>query len=138
MKIRWNQIAIAVAAGFLMGAFFSDYYHMHIKRRPPQQMQQRPPRAGKDAAAGPIEQLTHDLELSDQQEAKVSAIFSKYRPEVKKARARLEELRLQIMTELKAALTAKQYAKLEEPDKNTGPGNGPPPPRPDQERPERQ
>ena len=120
MNIRWNQIAITAAAGFLLGAFFSDFYHMHLKRRPPQQS--RPA-----AAEGPIERFTHELDLSAPQQEKVSGIFNKYRPEVKKAKTKLEELRLSIMSELKTVLTSEQYAKFEELDKNPGPAGGQPP-----------
>ena len=81
MNIRWNQIAVAVAAGFLAGALFSDYYHMHIKRRPPKQA----------PAEGAIEMITRELDLTGQQKDKVAATLEKYRPEIKKVYLRVEK-----------------------------------------------
>ena len=90
MNIRWNQIAISVAVGFLMGALFSDFYHMHVKRRPPQPGPEE----------GVIEKFTHELDLSKPQQDQVGAIFAKYRPQVRSAkdsiRPALEDLRLKI------------------------------------------
>ncbi len=124
MNIRWNQIAIAAAAGFLIGAFFSDFYHMHLKRRPPQPV----------AAEGVIEKVTHELDLSGPQREKVAIIFEKYRPEVKKVKdsinPKLEDLRLQIKSELESILTPEQYAKLEKLDANPRIDDGPRPPPP--------
>ncbi len=121
MTIRWNQIAVAVAAGFLMGAFFSDFYHMHIKRRPPQPA----------TAEGAIERITHELELSAPQQEKVSVVFEKYRPEVKKVKdsinPKLEDLRLRIKAELKEILTPEQYARMEKLDNNSKLRREPPP-----------
>lgn len=119
MNIRWNQVAIAVAAGLLIGAFFSDYYHMRLKRRPPRPV----------PAEGAIETITRELDLSGQQKDRVSAIFDKYRPEIKKVKdsvnPRLEELRVSLKAELKAALTPEQYAKLEKLDDDSRRRGGP-------------
>ena len=124
MNIRWNQIAAAVAAGVLMGALFSDYYHMHLKRRPPQPV----------PTEGAIEKFTRELGLSGPQQEQVSAIFNKYRPEVKKTKdsiqPRLEELRRGIKSEVRSVLTPEQYARLEELDNDSKRReNRPPPPR---------
>ncbi len=124
MKTRWNQIAIAVAAGFLMGAFFSDFYHMHLKRRPPQSV----------PVENPMERLTQELDLSGPQTAEVSAVFEKYRPEVRKTREsikpELEAIRLKIKSDLKAVLTPQQYEKFDKLDNDSKlRGDPPPPPR---------
>ena len=137
MNIRWNQVAIAVAAGFLMGAFFSDYYHMHLKRRPP-----------RSASAGsPVEMISNELHLSGPQKDAVSAVFEKYRPKIKKVKdtvnPELEKLRVQLKAELKPLLTPEQYGKLEKLDNDSKhPGGGPtlgeqPSDRPGGERPPR-
>ena len=132
MNIRWNQIAVAVAAGFLAGALFSDYYHMHIKRRPPKQA----------PAEGAIEMITRELDLTGQQKDKVSATLEKYRPEIKKVKdsinPKLEDLRVRLKAELKSELTPEQYAKLEKLDNESKRRGEPPPPdRPGGERPPR-
>ncbi len=128
MNIRWNQVAIAAATGFLLGAFFSDFYRMHRMPGPPQHL------------GGPMEMFNRELDLTGPQREKVSAIFKKYQPEMEKVmdenRPKMEAVRLRIKAELKTALTPKQIAKFEEMEKNFeahGPGGphgqhgGPPP-----------
>ncbi|MBI5745240.1 MAG: hypothetical protein HY952_11910 [Elusimicrobia bacterium] len=130
MNIRWNQVAIAAATGFLLGAVFSDFYRMHRMPWPP------PPH---HMDGGPIEMFNRELELTGPQREKVSAIFKKYQPEMDKVmgenRPKMEEVRLKIKSELKAVLTPKQTAKLEELEKDFGPNghhgpHGDRPPRP--------
>ncbi len=131
MNIRWNHIAIAVAAGFLMGAFFSDFYHMHIKRRPPQPV----------PVEGAIEKFTRELDLTGPQQEKVAAIFKKYRPEVRKVKEsinpKLEGLRVQIKSELKAVLTPEQYSTMDKLDNDSKLRANQPPPPPGQDGPGR-
>lgn len=114
MTIRWNQVALAAAAGFLLGAVFSDFYRSHRRPGPP-------PRGG-----GPMEMFSRELGLDKAQSAKLSAIFEKYRPEMDKVmeenRPRMEAVRLKMKAEVKAALTPEQAARLEELEKNFGPG----------------
>ena len=122
MNIRWNQIAVAVAAGFLIGALFSDYYHMHIKRRPPRLA----------PAEGAIAMFTRALDLSGQQKDQVSAIIDKYRPEIKTIKdsinPRLEDLRVRLKAELKTVLSTEQYAKLDKLDNESKRWDEPPAP----------
>jgi phosphatidylethanolamine-binding protein (PEBP) family uncharacterized protein/Spy/CpxP family protein refolding chaperone len=122
MNMRWNQIAVAAAAGFLMGAFFADFYHMHLKRRPPQQQPQ---------AEGMIENLTRELDLSSAQQGKVVAIFDKYRPQVRALKdsinPAMEDLRKKLKGELKTVLTPQQYAKLDRLDNDSKMQNARPP-----------
>jgi len=124
MNVRWNQVAIAAAAGFLLGAFFSDFYRGH--HRPG-----HPPRGG-----GPMEMFSRELNLSDAQNKQLSAVFEKYRPEMDKLlgvnRPKIDALRLKIKEEFKKVLTPAQAAKMEELEKGFGPGGrhgpgGPPP-----------
>ncbi|MCX5786234.1 MAG: periplasmic heavy metal sensor [Elusimicrobia bacterium] len=122
MTIRWNQVAVAAAAGFLLGAVFSDFYRMHRMPWPP------PPHH----MDGPMEMFNHELGLTESQREKVSAIFKKYQPEMEKImeenRPKMEEVRLRIKSELKAVLTPEQAAKLEELEKDFRPEghHGPP------------
>ncbi len=121
MNMRWNQIAISVAVGFLAGALFSDFYHMHIKRRPPKAVPEE----------GAIERCTRELDLSKQQQDQVAAIFKEYRPKVRgvkdSIRPALEGLRLKIKSELRSVLTQMQYSKLEKLDDESRRTEGPPP-----------
>jgi|GEM_PF-2539968 len=115
MNIRWNQVAISVAGGFLLGAVFSDFYHRPRLPWPP------PPRD----MGGPVEMFSLELKLTESQREKVSAIFEKYRPEMEKAmeetRPKVEEMRMRIKSELITVLTPRQVVKLEELEKDFGP-----------------
>jgi len=108
MNVRWNQVAIAAAAGFLAGALFSDFYRCH--RGPA-----LPPR---HAPGGPMELFSRELGLSREQQDKVSAVFAKYDPEMKKIleteRPKLDAVREKMETELDAILTPGQLKKMEE------------------------
>lgn len=125
MTIRWNQVALAAAAGFLLGAVFSDLYRSHRRHGPP-------PHGG-----GPMEMFSRELGLDAAQRASLSAIFDKYRPEMDRVmeenRPRIEAVRQKMKAEVKAALTPAQAARLEELEKDFGPGgkrrgpDGPPP-----------
>ena len=112
MNIRWNQVAVAAAAGFFLGAVFSDFYHVH--RRP-----------GLPPMDGPMEMFTRELDLSGPQQKKVSAILKKHEPEMEKVmeanRPKMDEVRLRIKSELNGVLTPEQSAKLEELEKDFGP-----------------
>jgi Spy/CpxP family protein refolding chaperone len=114
MNIRWNQVAVAVAVGFILGAVFSDFYRMRRMPWPP------PHDMG-----GPVEMFSRELKLTESQREKVSAIFEKYRPEMEKAmdenRPKIEEVRIRIKSELKTVLTPGQAARLEELEKDFGP-----------------
>lgn len=114
MSIRWNQIAIAAAAGLIIGAIFSDLYRSHRRPGPP-------PRGG-----GPMEMFSRELGLSGGQRDKLTAIFEKYRPEMDRVmeenRPKMEAVRLKMKAEVKTVLTPAQAAKLEELEKNFGPG----------------
>lgn len=107
MNIRWNQVAIAAAAGVLLGAFFSDFYRTQRTPGPP------PHRMG-----GPMEIFNRELDLSGPQREKVSAILEKYQPRMKKImnenRPKMEEIRSQIEAELKTVLTPGQISRFEE------------------------
>ena len=125
MSIRWNQVAVAAASGFLLGAVFSDFYHMHRHPgHPPPPMQ------------GPMEMFARELELTAPQQGKISAIFEKYQPEMEKVmeanRPKIEAVRLKMQAELKSVRTHEQAAKLENMEKDFGPhghdGPGGPPP----------
>lgn len=120
MKLRWNQIAVSVAAGFLMGALFSDLYHVRLKGSP----------AG-PVPEGKIEVFTRELGLSRSQQERTMEIFTKYRPKVRKVsasiRPQLEDLRAQIMAELKTVLTPEQYERLDRLDRSSQPPEDPPP-----------
>lgn len=84
-----------------------------------------------------MEMFSRELGLSDEQRDKLSAIFEKYRPEMDKVmeenRPRMEAVRLKMKAEVKTVLTAAQAARLEELEKDFGPGGkhhgpgGPPP-----------
>lgn len=114
MNIRWNQVALAAAAGFLIGAVFSDLYRSHRRPGPP-------PRRG-----GPMEMFSRELGLSGAQERELSALFEKYRPQMDKVmeenRPKMDAVRLKMKAEVKAVLTPAQAVKLEELEKNFGPG----------------
>jgi len=125
MSIRWNQIAIAAAAGLIIGAVFSDLYRSHRRPGPP-------PRGG-----GPLEMFSRELGLDKGQRDKLTAIFEKYRPEMDRVmeenRPKMEAIRLRMKSEVKTVLTAGQAARLEELEKDFspggkhhGPGGGPP------------
>ncbi|MGD9643301.1 MAG: Spy/CpxP family protein refolding chaperone [Elusimicrobiales bacterium] len=107
MSIRWNQVAIAAATGFLLGAFFSDLYRMHRKPGPP------PQRMG-----SPMEIFNRELDLTGLQREKVSTILEKYQPQMEKVmnenRPKMEELRSQIKAEMETVLTPSQIARFEE------------------------
>ena len=115
MNIRWNQVAIAAAIGFLLGAVFSDLYRMHFRPHwpPPPHM-----------SGGPMEMFNRELELSKAQKQEVSAIFEKYRPEMDKAmeanRAEMEKVRGRMKAELKNVLDPDQLKKLESMEKEFG------------------
>jgi len=114
MSVRWNQVAVAAAAGFLLGAVFSDFYHTRFGRMLP------PPHPG-----GPMEMFTRELKLSEPQQKKISAVLEKYGPEMEKVmeenRPRIDAVRLRMKAELKTILTPDQAARLEEMEKDFGP-----------------
>lgn len=120
MNIRWNQVAIAAAAGFLAGALFSDFYRIH--RRP-----EFPPRHG--GRGGPIEMFSRELGLSADQDKKMLAVFEKYQPEMQKVmeanRPQIDKVREKMKAEMAAILTAEQNKKLTELEKDFE-KNGPP------------
>lgn len=118
MNIRWNQVAIAAAAGFLAGALFSDFYRSH--RGPA-----LPPMHGMD---GPIEMFSRELGLSSDQQKKVQAVFEKYQPEMQKVmeanRPLIDKVRDKMKAEMNAILTpeqAKKMAGLEKDFEKNGP-----------------
>ena len=120
MNIRWNQVAAAAVAGFLLGALFSDFYRMHRRPWPP-------PHHGME---GPIEMFSRELKLSGQQKEQVSAVFEKYRPEMEAAmnesKPKIDKVRDKMREELKTILTEEQAKKLAEIEKDFE-RRGPPP-----------
>jgi len=117
MNIRWNQVAAAVAVGFLFGALFSDFYRTHRWTT-------------HHWVEGPIEMFSRELRLSEQQKEKVSAVFEKYRPEMDAAmnenRAQMDKVKEKIRVELKTIITEEQAKKLAEIEKDFE-RHGPPP-----------
>jgi len=110
MNIKWNQIALAAAAGFLLGALSSGFYLVH-------RFHSLPPFGG----GNPVGMLSRKLGLTEQQKAKVSTVFEKYRPEIEKAMQvrtpEMEALIKRVKAELFPILTPEQaetMRKLEE------------------------
>lgn len=101
MNIKWNQIALAAAAGFLLGALSAGFYLVH-------RFHGLPPFGG----GNPVEMFSRKLGLTEEQKAKVSAVFEKYQPEIEKVmRARtpeMEALRKRVRAELLPILTPQQ------------------------------
>lgn len=106
MNIRWNQIALAVAAGFLLGAVSAGIYLVH-------RFHSLPPFAG----GGPVEMFSRRLGLTEQQKIEVAAVFKKYAPEIEKVmqprEPQLQELLKRIKAELVPILTPEQTRKLQ-------------------------
>lgn len=123
MNIKWNQVAIAAAAGFLLGAVFSDFYRMHRLPGPPHH-----------GMGGPMEMFSRELDLSSDQKEKMQTIFEKFQPEMEKvmeaSRPRMDEVRKRLKTEIDTVLTPEQRKKLEELEARFEPprgGHGKPP-----------
>lgn len=118
MNIKWNQVALAAAAGFLLGAVFSDLYRMH--RMP------GPPRHG--MVGGPMEMFSRELDLSAGQKEKMKAIFEKYQPEMDKvmeaSRPKMDAVRQRLKAEINTVLTPEQRKKMEEMEARFDPRNG--------------
>lgn len=108
MTIKWNQVALAAAAGFLLGAVFSDFYRMHRMPGPPRHAM----------GGGPIEMFSRELDLSDGQKEKMKTIFEKYQPEMEKAmeanRPKMDAVRQRLKAEINTVLTPEQRKKMEE------------------------
>ncbi|HBA60516.1 MAG TPA: hypothetical protein DCZ92_06810 [Elusimicrobia bacterium] len=131
MNIKWNQIALGVAIGFLLGAVFSHFYM--IRRFP------GPPpfgRGGPGGPGGPMEMFNRELGLTETQKEKVSAIFKKYEPEMEKTMRpdpEFEAVRKRIQAEILMILTPEQAKKMEVMEERmkafhkTGRGHGPGP-----------
>ena len=108
MNIKWNQIALGAAAGFLLGAVFSHFYMMH--RFP------GPPPFGRGGPHGPMEMFSRELELTEPQKEKISIILDKYEPEMQKAMGAnpgLDTVRKRLKAEILPILTPEQAKKLE-------------------------
>ncbi len=116
MNIRWNQIALGIVIGFLLGAVFSHFY---IVRRFP-----GPPPFGGGGPGGPMEMFSRELGLSEAQKAQISGIIEKYKPEMDKAmessRAEMDKVRIRMKAELKNVLAPDQLRRLEELEKEIG------------------
>jgi Spy/CpxP family protein refolding chaperone len=110
MTIRWNQVAIAAAAGFLLGAFFSDVYRLHRRPGPPHGM------------GSPVEMFGSELDLSATQKDQVSKLFEKYRPEMDKVmeenRPKMDAVRKKLDAEIRALLTPEQSARMDKLEQN--------------------
>ena len=128
MNIKWNQIALGAAAGFLLGAVFSHFYMMH--RFP------GPPPFGRGGPHGPMEMFSRELELTEPQKEKISIILDKYEPEMQKAMGAnpgLDTVRKRLKAEILPILTPEQAKKLEVMEERmkafhkTGRGHGPGP-----------
>ncbi|HNW44869.1 MAG TPA: Spy/CpxP family protein refolding chaperone [Elusimicrobiales bacterium] len=133
MNIKWNQVSLAAAAGFLLGAVFANLYTIHhIPGRPPFG---GGPGGGRHGA--PMEMFTRELGLDEAQNEKISAIFEKYRPEMdkvmKSTEPQMEALRRRVKTEIDGILTPEQITKIEKLEKMMKPphkgfaGRMPPP-----------
>jgi len=108
MNIKWNQIALGAAAGFLLGAAFSHFYMLH--RFP------GPPPFGRGGPGGPMEMFSRELGLTESQKKEVSAIFKKYEPEIEKTmrpNPEFEMIRKTIQAEILTILTPEQAQKME-------------------------
>ena len=108
MNIKWNQIALGAAVGFLLGAAFSHFYMLH--RFP------GPPPFGRGGPHDPMEMFSRELGLTEPQKEKISVIFKKYEPEMKKAMSAnpgLETVRERLKAEILPILTSEQAKKLE-------------------------
>lgn len=123
MNIKWNQVALAAAAGFLLGAVFSDFYRMHRMPGPPHH-----------GMGGPMEMFGRELDLTPGQREKMQAIFEKYQPEMEKImeanRPKMEEVRQRLKAEINTVLTPAQQKKMEELEARFEPpqgGRGKPP-----------
>ena len=124
MNIKWNQVALAAAAGFLLGAVFSDFYRMHRMPGPPHH----------GMGGGPMEMFSRELDLSSSQKEKMTAILEKYQPEMEKVmednRPKMDALRQRLKTEFDTVLTPEQRKKMEELETRFQPphgGHGKPP-----------
>jgi len=106
MNIKWNQVAIAAAMGFLMGAVFSNLY---MGRRIPD----RPP-LGSD---GLLEMVSRELGLTGSQGEKIYIILNKYKPEMDRMfesnKSQIESIRRRLKAETAVILTPEQLGKLE-------------------------
>jgi Spy/CpxP family protein refolding chaperone len=107
MTIKWNQVAIAAAAGFLLGAVFSDLYRMHRMPGPPHHER-----------GGPMEMFSRELDLSASQKNKMKTIFEKYQPEMDKVmetnRPKMDAVRQRLKAEINTILTPEQRKKMGE------------------------
>jgi Spy/CpxP family protein refolding chaperone len=117
MSIKWNQVALAAAAGFLLGAVFSDFYRMHRMPGPPHH-----------GMGGPMEMFSRELDLSSGQKEQLKNIFEKYQPEMDKAmeanRPAMDAVRLHLKAEINAVLTPEQQKKMEKLESRFEPPHG--------------
>jgi Spy/CpxP family protein refolding chaperone len=106
MNIRWNQIALAAAAGFLLGAVSASSYIVHRFHGSP------PFNSG-----GPLELFSRELDLTAQQKEKLSVIIEKHKLKIDRAlHAREPEIEADINSmriEIRAILTPEQTAKMQ-------------------------
>ncbi len=108
MNIKWNQIALGVAVGFLLGAAFSHFYM--IRRFP------GPPPFGGGGPGSPMEMFSRELSLTESQREKVSAIFKIHEPEIERTMRpspEFEMVRKTIQAEILTILTPEQAKKME-------------------------
>ena len=105
MNIKWNQIALGAAAGFLLGALFSHLYMIY-----------RFPGPQYFGGGGPMEMFSRELGLTEPQKEKVSVIVEKYDPEMEQAmrvNPGLEAVRKRFQAEILPVLTPEQVKKME-------------------------
>lgn len=112
MNIKWNQVAISAAAGFMLGAAFSGLYITRLHRHMP------------FAAKDPMDMIGRELGLSADQKKELTKTFEKYRPELEKImaadRPKFEAVRKRSKAEMAAILTPEQMKKMNKLEEQMG------------------
>lgn len=116
MNIKWNQVALSAAAGFLLGAAFSGLYITRLHRHMP------------FAATDPMDMIGRELGLNAAQKKSLTKTFEKYKPELEKIMAadkpKFEAVRKRAKAEMAAILNPEQMKKMNQLEDQMGKHRG--------------